>query len=411
MTTEVTAAQTADEKTTATQQPEKTPSIREEIERSFAKKVEEIEAGNKNPADAQKHDDTQKTSDAEKKAVTDDTQKQAKADEKTKLPTRAAAPVKWTKEEKEEWEKLTDGLPDEVVASVEKIKHILVGRNKSMEAAFTQQMQSIAADRAYKVELDKLLEPRRQQWKASGLTDVAAIEQMLAGFDYSNRDLPGFIQWLCRTRGTSVDDLFPVQQPARPASQQQQNISDDGVQLHPAVQRMLDQRTSEIDALKQQLSSLRQEFVPAQKRFQDYEQRQHASEQASVAAELAAFERATDEHGSSKYPLFNDVKYEMGLLMQGGVARDLQSAYEAAVYARPDLRAKMLESREIEVKRDYERRMAEDAKKARGAAGSLAPRATVLAPAAPAAQHPAGSIREAIEAAAREHLSSSSRRI
>ena len=131
-----------------------------------------------------------------------------------------SAPVKWTKEEKEAWEKMTDGLPPEAAAAVQKIQGILVSRNKNMEGEFTKQMQAIATDRAWKGEIDKLLEPRRQAWKAAGLSDAAAMDQLLAGFDYSVRDLPGFVNWICAQRGTTLDALFPQRAAANAGRQQ-----------------------------------------------------------------------------------------------------------------------------------------------------------------------------------------------
>lgn len=382
------------------------PTIRESIERSFAERA--ASTGDEPPKTPAKS----VVSDAPPQATSDKQPATSEKDSDTgKNSDRLSAPVKWTKEEKEAWEKMTDGLAPEAVAAVEKIKGILLGRNKSMEGEFTRQMQSIASDRSWKSEIDKILEPRRQQWKAAGITDAAALDQLLAGFDYSMRDLPGFINWICAQRGTTLQALFP-QSAAAPAGrqhQQQPNTeTDDGVKLHPAVQRLIEQRNDEIEQLKGQLQQVVQRFGSTEQSVMQFQQAQAQAQASSVSGEIAAFEQAKDESGAPKYPLFNDVRADMGRLMEAGFASDLASAYEAAVYARPDLRTKVIESRDIQIKRDYERRMQDEAKKARAAGGGIPPSGSSVH-AAPVPKPKGGSIREAIEAAAMVHLGGASR--
>ena len=375
-------------------------SVREAIERSFAEKVAASDAQDKAAPPA----DTASDSPPADKSVSEEKTETPQAEKKE---TRTPAPVKWTREEKESWEKMTEGMAPEAAAAVERAKQILYARNKSIEAEFTKWAQSTATDRSWKQELDKVLEPRRQEWAARGISDSAAIQQLLAGFDYANRDLPGFINWLCQSRGTSVDQLFGAAQPARAAGNQQRKDSD--VELHPEVQRMLDERDGAIQQLNHRLAQFENRYGQVERQVFESERERTEAINASTANEIASFERAVDDHGAPKYPFFADVRADMGRLIGANLAADLQSAYDMAVYSRPDLRNKLLESRDIEMKRQLESKLREDAQRARAAGGGLAPRST--ANPAPVAAPPAegGSLRSIIEAAAREHMRGSSR--
>jgi type II secretory pathway component PulC len=53
-----------------------------------------------------------------------------------------------------------------------------------------------------------------------------------------------------------------------------------------------------------------------------------AQEQAFIAKQIRDFEFAIDESGESKYPLFKEVRDEMGIFIQNGKAKTLEEAYE-----------------------------------------------------------------------------------
>jgi hypothetical protein len=84
-------------------------------------------------------------------------------------------------------------------------------------------------------------------------------------------------------------------------------------------------------------------------RIQSLEQRlaqeQHAREEAATAQtlkQIEAFKTELDDKGNPKHPYFEEARTEMARLVQGGLAADVASAYEMAVWASPHLRAKQL---------------------------------------------------------------------
>lgn len=87
--------------------------------------------------------------------------------------------------------------------------------------------------------------------------------------------------------------------------------------------------------------------------------------QNSIQAELAAF-AAKPEH---RY--FENVRAGMAALMQSGAAADLETAYEQACWANPEIRAALISERSQKEREEAERIKAEAASKARQAARSV----------------------------------------
>lgn len=76
---------------------------------------------------------------------------------------------------------------------------------------------------------------------------------------------------------------------------------------------------------------------------QRVEQRLSAAQQAQeVTYVIENFADEKDATGKSAHEHFNDVKTKMGHLLASGQAADMQDAYDQAVWATPDIRAKLL---------------------------------------------------------------------
>jgi hypothetical protein len=340
------------------------------------------------------------------------------ADQQKPEPKQAASPIeapaRWTKEEKEQWDKMTEGLDPAQVESVRKIQSILVNRNRGMEGAFTKQMQEIAADRAWRRGFEDVLAPYRSVWQKAGIDDTAAVKQLLDGFDHSNRDPIGFIRWIAQQRGVDprqlVSAIYPqaLQQQQPAPTQQSGQAPDQTVQLHPEVKRRLDEQAQTIQRLQQQLGGGLND-VQMRIRAQEMAEQQAVAQQASSSVQQ--FMDAVDDAGNLKYPFAADVRNEMGALIKTGAASTLEEAYDKAVYANPQTRQKIIETRDIQMRRDFEARLREDAKKAKQAAGGLSQGAPVLTGEPARGDGPVGSVRAELEAALAARIAGSSRRI
>lgn len=144
-----------------------------------------------------------------------------------------------------------------------------------------------------------------------------------------------------------------------------------------------------LHAVNQQLAALQAEI-----KKQDTLRQQQ--EQAGIDGLIQSFSADTAAH-----PYFEAVKGEMAALLQGGGAKDLQEAYDKAVWANPDIRSSLL----AEQKTAEDKRVAaENAAKAEKAkkAGSSVKGGPGMA-ASKTAQVAKGSLRAELESAFRAH--------
>lgn len=139
---------------------------------------------------------------------------------------------------------------------------------------------------------------------------------------------------------------------------------------------------NELHAANQQIAQLKQ-------RLDQWENTEKQKGEATVQSQIKTF--ASDP----KHPHFEQVQGHMAALLQGGVAKDLEDAYEQAVWARPELRSTLLAEQD-------EQRKASDTAKAQAArkAGSSVAGSPGKAASAPANKNL--STRDAIKAAMAE---------
>ena len=76
-------------------------------------------------------------------------------------------------------------------------------------------------------------------------------------------------------------------------------------------------------------------------------QKQAFEKERSAAAcfDLQKFEDAVDENGNSKHPFLSAVKHEMISALKGGEAKNLEEAYQKALWLNDDVRNMMIENK------------------------------------------------------------------
>ena len=75
------------------------------------------------------------------------------------------------------------------------------------------------------------------------------------------------------------------------------------------------------------IAEMRKEIADLKNNKTQSETKSAASEDAYIAKQIKDFEFAIDDSGEPKYPLFKEVKDEMGILLQKGKAKTLEEAY------------------------------------------------------------------------------------
>lgn len=253
------------------------------------------------------------------------------------------APEGFSKEAKAEWAK----TPATVRADILK-------RISDMDKGVAQIKQRYE-------DLDKVLAPRMQIMRQNGHTPAAAVNQMFAWFDALNGNPDQAFPALAQSFKYDLRRAFGgAKAPAEGEGE------DDGQpKIDPALAQFI----------QQQIGGLKTEFGGA---LQTYEQRFQQQNMAKTEEILGSWSRDK--------PHFEEVREMMAHLIGSGAVpvmangmADLDAAYDRAVYAVPEVRAKVLEEQKqarikaLKEKREKEAAaQKEQAEKSRRAGSSLA---------------------------------------
>lgn len=141
-----------------------------------------------------------------------------------------------------------------------------------------------------------------------------------------------------------------------------------GIDMSGIAQGQAPQVDPNVTALQQRLDQMERQ------RQQEAAQRTNA-ESAHVTSTVEQF--AADP----KHEHFEDVRVQMGVLLESGAVKTLDDAYDQACWANPTIRAKLIESqaKEAEAKRKADEREAVQAKKAAAVSVRGAPAAPIAA--------------------------------
>ena len=245
-------------------------------------------------------------------------------------------------------------------------QHLFMQRYKDLEGDYTKKTQAIAKYKKRQDAFDEIMAPFKSQFERAGMDDVGAVRQLLAAHDYLRKDPANAINWLASQYGVDIGA-----------------IGND-----PALEDEF--ADPQVKALQQQVAQLTG-FI------QNQQTQQQSYEQASTQSFIDQFAAETDASGNPAHPHFETVRSVMGSLISSGNATDLKSAYEAAVYANPELRQEEL--KRVAARQSQAKVKTEAVQKAK-----KAQRSKVRGSATPAAQAlPANaSIRDTINASIRQ---------
>lgn len=257
-------------------------------------------------------------------------------------PSAIQPPSSWTAAAKAEFAKASPVVQQEVLR-----------REQQMHDGIAQYKEKAT----YADTLQKVIAPYEQTIRSMGVTPDVAINALLSAdhklrYGSPQEKMNSFLQ-IAQSYGVDLSQGIPEQQ-----------------QVDPNVQYF----QTELQKTQQQLN----QFLTAQQQ----------REQAELNSMLEQAKQGKDH--------FDDVRNEMAALLQAGTAKDINEAYEMAVWARPDLRQALL-SKQIEEKLAAEaQKRAEEAKKAdeaakaakAAAAPNVARRGTLPA------QKPAGTMKD-----------------
>lgn len=265
------------------------------------------------------------------------------------------APQHWAAADKELFAKLP---PDG--------QKFLVERHKAMEGDYTRRMQEIAPLRKAAEQWQPYLQQMNATPEQAFTTLLQAEYQLRTGTPEQKQAM---FQQLAQDYGITLG------QTAEP----------------PAVDEYVD---PQVAALKQELAEIKAWKTSRDQAETQYRQQQEQKQQQTLHSTITSFEAEKTEAGAPAHPHFSAVRETMAALIGSGQAPDLKTAYDMAVWARPDLRQQLISAQqEAAVKKAAEEAKAK-ARQASTAAASVTGR-----PVGAGAVAPASSVREELERA------------
>jgi hypothetical protein len=144
------------------------------------------------------------------------------------------------------------------------------------------------------------------------MDEVAATRQLLAAHKYLREDPQQALRWLAKSYGV---DLTAVN----------------------------DDTATEDEYADPQMKAMQQQIAQLQGTITNQQQQAQNMQKQEVQAMIDNFQTAKDADGNLKHPHFDVVQNQMSGLISSGVAKDIASAYDMAVYANPETRAKVLD--------------------------------------------------------------------
>ena len=245
-------------------------------------------------------------------------------------------------------------------------QHLFMQRYKDLEGDYTKKTQAVAQYRKRQEAFDEIMQPHKSDFERAGMDEVGAVRQLLAAHDYLRKDPQNAISWLANQYGVDIGA-----------------IGND-----PAV---------EDEFADPQVKQLQQQVAQLTGFIQNQQTQQQSHVQQSTQSLIDQFAAETDANGNPKHPHFERVRGVMGSLISSENAKDLNSAYEMAVYADPELRAEQVKlMAAAESQNNVKTEAVAKAKKA--ARSKVRGSATPAAPALPAN----ASIRDTINASIRQ---------
>ena len=213
------------------------------------------------------------------------------------------------------------------------VQHQVMDRYKAMEGDYTKKTQALAKYKKRNESLDEIYGPFRDDFQRAGMDEVAATRQLLAAHKYLREDPQQALKWLAKSYGA---DLTAVN----------------------------DDTATEDEYADPQMKAMQQQIAQLQGTITNQQQQAQNMQKQEVQAMIDNFQTAKDADGNLKHPHFDVVQNQMSGLISSGVAKDIESAYEMAVYANPETRAKVLDEKvKKETKQEVKAEAVQKAKK------------------------------------------------
>jgi hypothetical protein len=265
----------------------------------------------------------------EPKAKQAEEAKEGTEPEKAKAPETFEPPQHWPEADR----KAFAGLAPEAQAIIRRL-------SRDLEAGHTRKSMELTDKARYAEAISGIIDDAtRMQIRGSGMNEAQYFSYLNDRQQHAARDPVGYVKWAMQNLGVTPAHL---DLPTSPAAQQQPSPN------HELEALLADPKVKQLESELAQVKGYLTEQQQAQLRAQQYH-RMQAEQQLHGMAN--SFRTTLNDAGQPLYPLYDQVSPMMGALMETNpeLARmpdsteKMAKAYDMAVYARPDLRAPLLE--------------------------------------------------------------------
>lgn len=193
--------------------------------------------------------------------------------------------------------------------------------------------------------------PYAERYALQGMTVEQGITQLFQVADLLQRDPDGAFGWLApqfkpRDAAATLRGLAQAWGVADLAA-----AAGDGEWQDPSVLAL-------VNPIRQELAQLKEQRMREQAEREAFQNQQYEQQRSALSQHLDALSQSKDAAGAQRFPHFDRVEQSMirfltaGFVQPSGdIEKDLQSAYELAVYHDRDLQKEMEQSRAAEARR------------------------------------------------------------
>ena len=276
----------------------------------------------------------------------------------------------------------------------EEVQKWMAERDGLLASNHTKKTQELAEKSKRYEEFDRVLAPHRKAAAQQGMTEAGYVNSLFEISNFANRDPAAFLKWFAAERKVDLAPLaFAAPAPAVPAA------GDDDIFADPAAPAVPAASDPAIHGLQTALDTLGAQVNKITGSIAERSSADQQNQDNQVAQAIDQFRAATDDNGSPKFPYFDEVRGLMGQLLSPDEngnrrAETMEAAYDMAVHATPETRAKLEAARDATAarKRQEERKGKADAAQRAGSSITGSPAGSTM-------PTPKATVREEVEAA------------
>lgn len=212
---------------------------------------------------------------------------------------------------------------------------------KDLEGGFTRKSQELGDKARFADAVSGLFDDATKgQLAQAGMTPVQYLQYLHRVQQFASSDRVGYAKWVMQQLGLTPQELgFGADQQGKTEAQDTSSL--EALLSDPKV-KLLEDKFSKVE---ERLSSWEKQALQA-------EQMRRQQSEAQLLQGIQSFRFQQDDNGQLMYPHFDQVHAQMAALMESipeiRAMQDghdkMKAAYDAALWARPDLRTTLLET-------------------------------------------------------------------